>query len=140
MDDDEGTRNYLIHPSGSHNLKDCQVFKGMSLEDKKKGINGNLICYISLGECKLSNCTMTSQKCQKCSSKHHYTLFHIYILKNLKPSQQTVLTSWKRRYLLLYAPQSVGISSMEEAVEKLFWLRHRYQAPWQGFGCLCYFG
>ena len=126
MDDDEGPRNCLIHLSGSHTLEDCRVFKGMSLEDKKKGINGNLICYIYLGEHKLSDCTLTSQKCKKCGSKRHHTLFHSYLpkkslkIKTLrlvislhltvlrKPSHQTVLMSRKRRYLLLSAPQSVG--------------------------------
>ena len=83
IDDDEGPRNCLIHLCSSHTLEDCRVFKGMSLEDKKKGINGNLICYIYLGEHKLPNCTVTSQKCKKCGSKHNHTLFHSYLPKKL---------------------------------------------------------
>ena len=84
MDNDERPRNCLIHPSGSHALEDCLVFKGMSLEDKKKGINCNFICYICLGEHKVPDCTVTSKKCRKCVSKCHHTLFHIFKKKSLK--------------------------------------------------------
>ena len=92
MDDDEGSRNCLIHPSSSHILEQCQVFKAMSLEDKKKSINGNLICYICLREHKLPDCTVTSKKCKKCGSKRHHTSFHSYLpkkslkIKNIKVS------------------------------------------------------
>ena len=64
MDDDEGPKNCLIHSSGSHTLEDCREFKAMSVEDRKKGINGNVICYICLGDHKLPDCTVTSKKMQ----------------------------------------------------------------------------
>ena len=94
MDDDEGPRNCLIHPSGSHTLEDCRVFKGVSLEDKKKGINGNPICYICLGEHKLPDCTMTSQKCKKCGSKCHHTLFHSYFPKKSLKIKNTKVSNF----------------------------------------------
>ena len=121
------------YDSSSHALENCKAFNAMSLEDKKKGINENRICVDS---------RVTSKKCKECGSKCHYTLFQSDLPKksdwnsktrktsdsaasdnSQKNKPQWITTATKKGCLLLSAPSSVEMPSMEESVGRLFFPR-----------------